>query len=98
MLQRVNCITSSQVNGLTLKGIIFSIILFVFSFRFVFEPSVRSTHDELGDKVFYGSEESSYYVWDGTNYSLYISGECVCTTSKIHEDLKNLPVYKEELK
>jgi beta-lactamase regulating signal transducer with metallopeptidase domain len=98
MLQRVNCITSSQVNGLTLKGIIFSIILFVFSFRFVFEPSVRSTHDELGDKVFYGSEESSYYVWDGTNYSLYISGECVCTTSKIHEDLKNLPVYKEEFR
>ena len=95
ILQRLSCIISSKVNGLTFKGIIVSIILFICSFTFVFEPSYQVTHDE-GDKIFYGDEELSYYIWDGTNYELYISGECVCTTPKIHENLKNLPVYSEE--
>ena len=52
----------------------------------------------MGNEVFEGNEELSYYIWDGTIYRLYIGGECVYKTSKIHEDFKDLPVYKEELK
>ena len=95
ILQRLNCIVNSNGQGLTFTGIILSISLFVLSFTFVFEPSYQPTHDG-GDKVFCGNEELSYYIWDGTYYKLYISGECVCTTPKIHENLNNLPVYSEE--
>ena len=95
ILQRLNCIVNSNGQGLTFTGIILSIFLFVLSFTFVFEPSYQPTHDG-GDKVFCGNEELSYYIWDGTHYKLYISGECVCTTPKIHENLNNLPVYSEE--
>ena len=95
ILQRLNCIVNSNGQGLTFTGIILSISLFVLSFTFVFEPSYQPTHDG-GDKVFCGNEELSYYIWDGTHYKLYISGECVCTTPKIHENLNNLPVYSEE--
>ena len=95
LLQRLNCIVNSNGQGLTFTGIILSIFLFVLSFTFVFEPSYQPTHDG-GDKVFCGNEELSYYIWDGTYYKLYISGECVCTTPKIHENLNNLPVYSEE--
>lgn len=49
-------------------------------------------------KIFYGDEESSYYIWDGTNYKLYINNECVCTTPNIHEDFKELPIYQGEYK
>lgn len=89
---------NSRVNGLTCRGIIFSIIIFILSFTFIFEPSLQPMHDEFGDEIFYGNEGLSYYIWDGTNYELYISGECVCTTPKIHEDFKDLPVYKGEFK
>lgn len=98
MLQRLECIINSKVNGMTYTGIIISIIIFIVSFTFIFEPSFQPTHDEVGDELFYGNEELSYYIWDGTNYKLYISGECVCTTPKIHEDFKDLPVYKEEFR
>ena len=98
MRQRLECIISSRVNGLTFKGIIFSIALFSFSFKFVIEPYIQPAYDEIGDEIFYGNEELSYYIWDGMNYKLYISGECVCTTPDIHEDFKELPVYKEEFR
>ena len=94
--QRLECIINSKEKGLMFRGIIFSIVLFILSFTFIFEPSFRPTYDEMGNEVFEGNEELSYYIWDGTIYRLYIGGECVYTTSKIHEDFKNLPVYREE--
>lgn len=98
MLQRLECIMNSKVNDLKYRGIIISIAIFILSFTFVFEPSLRPSHDEFGDKIFYGNEELSYYIWDGTNYNLYISDEYVCTTQSIHEDFKELPIYQKELK
>ena len=98
MLQRVECIVKLKVNGLRYSGIILSIVIFILSFTFIFEPYTRPIYDEGGDKIFYGNEESSYYIWDGINYNLYISGECVCTTPNIHEDFKELPIYKGEFK
>lgn len=89
---------NSKVNDLKYRGIIISIAIFILSFTFVFEPSLRPSHDEFGDKIFYGNEELSYYIWDGTNYNLYISDEYVCTTQSIHEDFKELPIYQKELK
>ena len=91
MLQRVECIVKLKVNGLRYSGIILSIVIFILSFTFIFEPYTRPIYDEGGDKIFYGNEESSYYIWDG-------SGECVCTTPNIHEDFKELPIYKGEFK
>ncbi len=96
--QRLECIINSKGKELMFRGIIFSIVLFILSFTFIFEPSFRPTYDEMGNEVFEGNEELSYYIWDGTIYRLYIGGECVYKTSKIHEDFKDLPVYKEELK
>ena len=98
MRQRIKCIVSPEVRGLTFKGIIICIVLFVLSFTFVFEPYIQPARDEVGDKIFYLNEELSYYIWDGTNYKLYISDEYVCTTQSIHEDFKELPIYQEELK
>ena len=97
MLQRVECIVKLKVNGLRYSGIILSIVIFILSFTFIFEPSLQPMHDEFGDEIFYGNEGLSYYLWDGTNYELYISGECVCTTPKSMRILRIYQYTKENL-
>ena len=68
MLQRLECIIDSRVNGLTCKGIIFSIIIFIFSFTFIFEPYSQPAYDEGGDKMEMKNHPTTYGMVLITNY------------------------------
>lgn len=96
MRQRLNCIIDSNGKGLTLRGFGVNIFLFILSLAFIFEPSFAPEWDELGEPVFYADEKESYYIWDGENYELYLSGDYVYTYPKVHDHFKKLPIYNQE--
>lgn len=93
MMQRLQCIIAHKVKGVSFIGILLSVFMFLLSFTFVFEPSNEPKYDEFGNKVFYKSENNSYYIQNGSSYNLYLSGEYVYTAPHVIDSFKELPIY-----
>lgn len=91
--QRFSMITAKEVHGFTRIGLLISLCLFILSYSFIFEPSLKPTIDESGDKVYYYDQRDSYYIRNGEQFDLYIDGQFIHTFPEIFEDLKDFPVY-----
>lgn len=95
ILQRFQLIIAQNARGYNWKNILIGCLLFVLSFTFVFEQSIKPEYDEYGNEVFYCIEGNSYYIKSGEKFDLYLNGRYIYTADKIVEDFKGLPIYKE---
>ena len=78
--------------------IAFAVILFIFSFTFVFEARNLPEYDQNGDDVFYLEKDNSYYLKNGNFFDLYLNGEYFYTTedlTQVPNDFKDLPIYEK---
>lgn len=95
ILQRFSIITATKVKGFTIIGLLISIVLFVLSYSFIFEPSLlhKYTTDEAGDTVYHYEQNDSYYIKNGEQFDLYMDGQFILTVPEILDEFKDLPVY-----
>lgn len=93
ILQRIFFITKSHVKGISKTAVALSVLLVLSSCSFVFEALKIPEYSENGDKVFYMSEDNSYFIKNDSEYDLYLDGKYVYTTPQIIADFKHLPIY-----
>lgn len=93
--QRLFFIMKSNVKGISVFFILFTVVLQIASYSFVFEACHTPAFREDGGKIFYDSKDSSYFIRNGTEYDLYLNGEYVYTTPDIPSTFDNLPIYED---
>lgn len=101
VLQRFHLIIDPRCSGYTWKSMVISLVIFLLSFTFVFEPLRRPHYDEEGNEVFTLVRDNSYFIRNGTGYDLYLDGR-YCHTYENREMIepvfKDLPIYEEDEK
>lgn len=91
--QRFVIITERKSKKLSVPGTFLILLIFLFSYTFVFEPSFSPTHDENGNPVYEFEEGNSYYVRNGKGYDLFLNNEFITYTDTIYKEFSKLPIY-----
>lgn len=91
--QRFSYIMQENVKSFSFLGIVLCVAIFLFSFRFVFEPVYSPSTDENGTPVYRDVEEQTYFIKNGIEYDIYMEGSYVGTLSSIPTTFQDAPVY-----
>lgn len=97
IMQRLKFITmKNDVNNrFNLVHLLIFFVIILLSFSFIVEAFNQPEFSEKGEKVFYKNKVNSYFIKNGSEYDLYLSGKYVYTTSVIIPDFQDLPIYSQ---